>query len=171
VRIWLGIVTIGWAAVLVTQIGTWSAAHAVPLQGRNVSVSLAPSTEWRAVHVLVDGCACSRTVAAYLRRRGPRPGWQEHVWILGATPPEAIPGFGMTTPDEHALRDSGLTGGPRLLLFSPAGRLVWTGGYGPGKPRSTESLLDVQAMNAIAAGQTPRAVPVFGCPRLNPYSS
>ena len=168
---WLSIVTVLWSAILVMQTGSWSAAHAVPLQGREIALSLPPSAEWRAVHVLVDGCACSRTVAAYLRRRGARTGWQEQVWTLGASAAEPIPGFRMSHPEERDIRASGLTGGPRLLLFSPAGELVWTGGYGPRKPRSTESLLDIPAMIAVERGQSPKAMPVFGCPRLNPYSS
>lgn len=166
-KILLWAVSCLWAAVLVAQIGTWSTAHAVPLQSRDIAITLPAAPQWRAVHVLVDGCECSRAVAEYLRHRGPQPGWQEEIWILGAASSDPIAGFAITTPSAEAIQAAGLVGGPRLLLFSPTGRLEWTGGYGPRKPREAESMLDLPVMLAASRGETPVTVPVYGCPRRN----
>jgi hypothetical protein len=154
-----------WAAVLVVQVGSWSAVHSVPLQGRDIAISLPPAAEWRAVHVLVDGCNCSRTVSSYLIARGPHCGWDEQVWVLGGAPFSAPNGFSQRHLSSSEAAERGLVGGPRLLLFSPSGRLVWSGGYGPARPRSSAQGLDLQIMSAARAGLPMAAVPVFGCAR------
>jgi hypothetical protein len=156
---------VAWAVVFIFQIGTWSSAHAVPLQGVGISLSLPPAPEWRAVHVLVDGCACSRNVADYLRRRGPVPGWVEEIWVLGGPQPDAIPGFTLHHPDEAAIQTAGIVGGPRLLIFSPSGRLLWNGGYAPRKPRATSPMADLPVMESVRRGEPGPEIPVFGCPR------
>lgn len=160
-----------WAAVLVVQIGSWSATHAVPLRDGELSISLAPDAKWHAVHVLVDNCACSRAVAEHLAHRGPQPGWIEEVWILNAASLIAVPNFPTTSLSPARAHASGLTGGPRLLLFSPAGVLVWSGGYTPRKPRGALELADLSTMRELASGHQPALVPVFGCPRAIPNPS
>jgi hypothetical protein len=167
----LHLATFLWVAILITQIGTWSAAHAIPLQSAGLSVSLSPSPKWRAVHVLVDDCACSRAVAEHLAHRGPQPGWVEEVWILNSAGHLAVPGLPTTLLTPARAQAAGITGGPRLLLFNPDGTLAWSGGYSPRKPRGTANLADLSVMRAVSIGQLPAPVPVFGCPRVNPNLS
>lgn len=157
--------TLLWAAILVVQIGAWSSVHSVPLRGTSRSISLPPDTRWRAVHVLVDDCACSRSVAAYLSQRGPQPEWREEVWVLGGRTAPVISHFATRSMEPDSAESAGITGGPRLLVFSPAGSLVWSGGYSPRKAWRAVEPADLYIMRAVSSGQRPEEIPVFGCPR------
>lgn len=154
------------------RVGTWAGVHAAPLSGAGITVTLPAASQWRAVHVLVDGCKCSRDIAVYLAHRGPAPHWQEEIWFLdAAAEPPSVPGFPVRTPDTQTVTASGIVGGPRLLLFSPAGDLVWTGGYRPARrrliarPGDAANIVDREVMDQATRGLLPAPIPVYGCPR------
>ena len=170
-KIVLSLASCLWAVVMLEQIGNWPTVHTVPLQGRDIAVALPASPQWQAIHVLVEGCACSRAVASHLRNRGPQPGWQEMVWMLGAASAEPIPGFTVTVPSSETIQAAGLVGGPRLLLFAPAGNLLWTGGYRPRNSREAAPMVDLSAMLAVSRGERAATVPVYGCPRRTSFQS
>jgi hypothetical protein len=130
-----------------------------------------------AAHVLWSGCRCSRRIAEHLAT-GPRPGeYEEHVlWVRtaeqtaeqtaepGDSLKQALQRRGFTvhdvSPSELETR-YGVVGVPLLVLFTPDGRMAYSGGYTDKK----QGLMahDEELMEAVAARSAVSSLPVFGC--------
>ena len=166
------VILLVWALVVSVPITFLTALHALPLPTRPVANSAAPEAStnghWQAVHLLVADCPCSAAVAAYLIKRGAQRDLTEQVWIVGGTATWAADlvkaGFSVEPHDaEQVAAQLGIQGGPWLRLISPAGALVYSGGYAAQRPRQSEDFNDLTLWQAAVHGQTVPPYPAFGC--------
>ena len=175
-----------WALVVVTPLSLMMLSHMVPLRAPAPPKSTAefqsatlaalassrtnrqPGNGWKMVHVLVSGCPCSSFTAQSLAARKPSTECQEIVLILGFVPDweSALvqSGFEVQHKDgEQLARETGIEGGPWLLLISPEGKIAYSGGYAAQRPRPGIILEDLNLMHAAVSGAIPTIYPAYGC--------
>jgi hypothetical protein len=157
-----------WFAVI-GALGAWAVAqHVVPIPSAKIQVQAA-GTQPVAWHILGAECGCSRSVAMDLVRRGPKPGWQEKVSLVGANPELekqlTNAGFPVERTDaEELAKREGVQGAPWLVLFFPDGRTGYSGGYAsarPGTPGTQNR--DELLMATVARGESVKSLPSYGC--------
>jgi hypothetical protein len=177
---------LAWAVVMVAFMSWMMASHMVPLPepaagggtvtlSSQAAVALSPTNthspvtgEWRMIHILVAGCPCSRYTAQCLCARKPAPDCQETVFILGGSADWeadlAPAGFTIRHKDgDELVRETGIAGGPWLLIISPAGQIVYSGGYAAQRPRPGVALNDLALFQRLRAHEAAKAYPAFGC--------
>ncbi|MGC4071379.1 MAG: hypothetical protein QM760_02430 [Nibricoccus sp.] len=172
--IWFAVVS-GFSALLV-------ALHAVPLPASDAA-PVVKDGNWRATHALGADCGCSSAVADALLARSPRNGWKESVILVGHQPSLAqqltAAGFAVEQLSaEDFTRRTGLHGVPWLVVHTPDGETVYSGGYAPSRPGiDARTLFDTSIMDRVCRGETVAAYPSFGCAtsqalraRLDPLS-
>jgi hypothetical protein len=175
-----------WALVALMPLSLMMVSHMVPLpaperpdstanlQSATFSALAAtnqqasPGHGWKMIHVLVAGCPCSSFTAQSLAARKPSTECQETVFILGDRPDWQQTllqsGFDVQPKDvDQLVKDTGIQGGPWLLLISPEGKIVYSGGYAAQRPRPGIILQDMNILHAALAGQRPPPYPAFGC--------
>jgi hypothetical protein len=125
--------------------------------------------QWRAVHFVAGGCACSQKVMKHLAHRGPVPGIVEEVVAVDGPDPYLsgsrellvrLSGEGYRVRHVTAASlpaDARLRGVPLLAVANPANEMVYAGGYG----ESGED--DVATIEAARAGGHPKASGIKGC--------
>jgi len=150
-------------------LGAWTVAqHVVPLPTAHPTARAADQRP-RATHVLGADCGCSAAIGRDLAQRGPRPGWQEEVWLLSSEETLAADlrraGFSVQARDADAVaRDQGIQGAPWLVLHTADGAVAYSGGYArlrPGLPGYEN--LEADLMAAVAAGAQPESLRAYGC--------
>jgi hypothetical protein len=127
----------------------------------------APSSAWRAIHVLSAGCQCSMGVAQHLLERGTIAGLYETVLFAaqndGLSARLRAAGFRTVAVSGDRLEQKyGLAGAPWLLLVSPSGAIVYQGGYAS-DALARSGYRDVGLWERVTRGEHPEALPVFGC--------
>lgn len=177
----MGII-LAWAVAMVTFMAWLMAGRLVPLPEPAAAVSgdqasavlnmattnLPAAGRWRMVHILVAGCPCSSYTAQYLSTRKPVPDCQETVLVLGGStdwePSLTQAGFDVRDQDGEKLqRETGIAGGPWLLIISPGGKIAYSGGYATQRPRPGVTLHDLELFQSARAHETVAAYPAFGC--------
>jgi hypothetical protein len=158
---------VAWTALLSIPMTLLAAKHWSSLPPAAPPATGAQSAEWRAVHVLVSDCGCSRRLARHLVERGPSRSIQEEVVLIDADPAIEFPlrkagwKVRVTTPSA-AEAELGVEGGPFFLVFRPDGVPVYAGGHGPspGKPADWK---DLQILSETLLGHNVPPMAVFGC--------
>ena len=146
---------------------SWMAAkHTAVLRTPEAGRLVAAGPEagrWRVIHVLVAGCKCSERVARQLEQAavaGQAVPAQEYWWA-GEEPAPAGSRLAWRRMTAVALeRETGLTGGPALLIVNGEGAVVYAGGHAPG---------DVAGRRFVAAlqrGERVKPLRVRGCAAL-----
>ena len=171
-----------WFSIVAVLSAFLVAVHALPLPATTLSSAPASGT-WRATHALGADCGCSAYVADALIARGPRPGWEEKILLVGHQPALLrqlqAAGFAaeQLSPADFTRR-TGLQGAPWLALHAPDGTTAYSGGYAPSRPGiNAAALFDASIMDRVRQGQNVPAYPSFGCAlsqelrsRLDPLS-
>ena len=165
-----------WGGAITLAIGAGMFRHAQPLTAPTLQ-QMEPSEQveeagWRAVHVMVEGCPCSATVAQHLVNRKPVSGWREFVYSLeGNVEPAWVAelrgaGYRVERMDAATLKSkTGASGGPWLLAATPEGKIVYSGGYAERRPSSgtMAQLIDGQILRDLSQGKNVAALPAYGC--------
>ena len=120
------------------------------------------------IHVLVAECPCSAYTAQALIRRGPLADCRETVWVVGGQSPweSELTRAGFKLQEkaaEQLAKDTGIAGGPWLLILSPAGEIVYSGGYADQRPRPGIQLQDVALLAAVRRAEKVSDLPAYGC--------
>lgn len=169
-----------WVLLALVGIGSLAVNHSRALPGPETAVGTrllglrprdAASRPFR-IHVIPDGCSCTRRLLEHLLAQGPFSGNRELILFAGEQPAwaraAAARGFAWHAIGPEALaRDYGIEAGPVLLAYDASGRLDYLGGYfdhpAAREPRD-------QALQArLLRGERPEPLPIFGCavsPRL-----
>jgi hypothetical protein len=129
------------------------------------------SSDWRAMHVLSASCGCSQRVMAQLLLRGPMSGVTEELLMVEDTAPDTdateatlkalrTRGFQVFRASAKDLFQAyGLRGVPLLVIVAPHGKVMYMGGYGPGRDRPQ----DAEILRRVRMGENPESFPVVGC--------
>ena len=122
---------------------------------------------WTMTHVLGPGCKCSREVFRYLIQRGPEKEISEQVILLGAMPDEEKAlidrGFSVHQKSPRDIASEKAVGVPFLLITSPKGDALYSGGYSDHTIREGTPLHDLQILASLKDGKTASEFPIFGC--------
>ncbi|HUB25551.1 MAG TPA: hypothetical protein VL992_08975, partial [Tepidisphaeraceae bacterium] len=118
------------------------------------------SSVWSLTHILAVDCPCSLRIADHLLARGTIPDASEQVWILGPDADLARRladrGFQVSTVDPDQLAaETGIQGGPWLLIRNPAGAVVYSGGYAPQPLHDPAEARDLELLAKVRQGQRP----------------
>jgi hypothetical protein len=158
-----------WAAVVSIPLAYASGLHNLPLPilGQPTKVQM-PSGRWRLTHILAAGCPCSRIIAEHLKQRGLLHGSDERVWIVGrddaCQSTMMAAGFPTEIVDAEKLqRESGVSGGPWLMIADPAGHVVYSGGYAAQRVAVPSQAQDVELLTHLQQGQRLTPFASFGC--------
>jgi hypothetical protein len=123
-----------------------------------------PGTD-HVVHVIFADCSCTDLLVDHLAARGPEPGRVEVVWFVGPKKPRhaalSAAGFPLVTLHADDLAERLDLRAAPVLLAVHDGALAYAGGYF-GTPAAVRPL-DVGLLDAVARGERPDPLPVFGC--------
>jgi hypothetical protein len=166
-----------WAALVVVPGAYLMAGHLLtlpvpddgdPLVAAAVDATRAPDERgrWLAVHVMCTDCGCSQLLMTHLVTRRALPDVRERIVLVGHD--EAFAkrarnagfGFEEVTAEELALRYRAESA-PMLLVASPAGKLLYAGGYADRK-RGPDAK-DVDVIRGLLGGERVEKLPLFGC--------
>jgi hypothetical protein len=152
-RLWMAV----WFAALTVPLSWMAAKHQGVLRTPDVDgpPALAATGQWRTIHVLVPGCDCSQRRARMILAENLSG---HEYWLAGGgrlNLPAHCPVRRMTANQLRA--ETGIAGGPTLLVVDPEGRLRYAGGYRPGDPAGAGTLRTLQS------GAPVSKVPVRGC--------
>lgn len=118
------------------------------------------------VHVLYADCRCSRRILDVLARREPVPGRTEKVLLVGDLPEteKDVGARGLEIVHvraEELLARFHVESAPMFVVLDAENRVRYVGGYTEHK----QGLLprDRVIADAIARGESPASLPVFGC--------
>lgn len=146
--------------------------HWVPLPRANGAFDLSlrpgPGGQWTLTHILAVDCPCSKRVAEHLLSRRSLGQDVEQVWLLGTEPDLqrslAARGFHVAVVDpERLAADSGIQGGPWLVIRDPAGKVAYSGGYAKQRIHVPAEARDLELLSELRQGRHPEAWPAFGC--------
>ena len=125
---------------------------------------------WWVVHVIADGCGCSRRVLDHLIA-GHRPGdLVERVVFVTQHPRDAAPtlaelalaGFTVDVVEPEALvARYGVEAAPLLIAVDPGGTLRYAGGYT--RRKQAADIRDLDILAALRRGEPVEPLPAFGC--------
>lgn len=121
---------------------------------------------WLALHVLYEGCRCSRRVLDHLTARGASADVRERVLLVGASDASAArvraAGYGFEALTREALRARyGFEAAPVMVVADPRGRVRYLGGYTDRKQGAV--VRDVDIVRRLQRGEAVAALPLFGC--------
>jgi hypothetical protein len=156
-----------WTAGISIPMTLLAAKHWSPLPPAAPHSAAIQSPEWRAIHVLVSECGCSRRLARHLLQRGPSASAREEIVLIEPDPAIEAPlrkagwKVRVTTP-AAAETELGVEGGPFLLVFRPDGVPAYAGGHGPG-PGRPDDWKDLRILSDTSQGQPVPPLAVFGC--------
>ena len=123
---------------------------------------------WRLVHIFAPDCLCSRTVSDRLLERGTLPGSEELVILAGPDATLAARlrerGFHVQDLRTAELKEKyGIEGVPWLVIFSPAGEALYSGGYNDHPISKHTRIRDLELFAQAKNGQAPAPLPAYGC--------
>jgi hypothetical protein len=169
-----------WVGVLFVVGTSLSAAHFYTLpkpapedpglrHSVNALRSAAEDRAWLAVHVLYAQCRCSRRILDHLGSSKRPSGIREKLLVVGQL--DAIEpalrrirgrGFEVVRTTATELRDQfHVASAPLLLVLSPDGRAVYSGGYTERKQGPTPR--DGEIIARLMENQPTQELPLFGC--------
>jgi len=180
--------------LLIPALGLWFAASAVPLAyfsaahgralhlaSRDRAVAVKPAeSRWRMVHLLVEGCGCSASIARHLCERLPSRDADEVVYVVGGSHHfdwvknlQRL-GFDVRVKNADEVRIAlGTDSGPQLLIEDSTGAIRYRGGYQSTRPGTqlnhhaqgdeADSPQELEILSALRQGRDVKAYPAFGC--------
>jgi hypothetical protein len=164
----------GWAMAALVVIAALSVKHLAPLpEPDDAALLTRAALQLRRsakkdflVHVIYADCSCARALFSHLVARGPFAGAEELILFVGADAGKQAAaersGFEFTTISAQDLASRfGLEAAPVLIMFDPAGKLRYAGGY-YAHP-ATVNPLDERLYAQLAAAGNVEPLPVFGC--------
>ena len=121
---------------------------------------------WIALHVLYEGCRCSRRVFDHLVARGASPAMAERVLLVGGSEASVARARAAGYAAEALTRDGlraryGFEAAPVMVVADPRGRVRYLGGYTARKQGA--AMRDVDIVRRAQAGEAVAALPLFGC--------
>ncbi|MFT3713851.1 MAG: hypothetical protein QM817_39835 [Archangium sp.] len=142
-----------------------TALHELPLEVSRPAPEAAATPRWSMVHALSTKCGCSKRVLQHLVQRRAMTDVREEVALIDATPEWQTQledaGFSVVSLEAEQLRERfGVDAAPVLIIRSPDGALSYSGAY---SQKRGAPPLDVELLNRARAGETPEAMPLFGC--------
>ena len=170
--VWIGLALLGISSLAVPHMASMPAADKEERLTRALLEMRRRPWQRYVVHVIYERCSCTERLFRHLLARGAFPDAEEVVLFVGSDdarrPAVVEAGFAYRgiSPAELGAR-FGLEAAPLLFNFDTAGTLRYAGGYFDHP--STIKSLDVSIYARVTAGETPAALPVFGCavsPRL-----
>lgn len=164
-----------WAASCSVLVTLLVAGHVAPFMAAPVLATTVLFTHklndtfdgWQALHIVADGCNCSSDVVSHLVARGlDRRLSAEGVVLVGHSPEleQKLKTIGFRYAELAPGAVTGTTGieaAPTLVVISPTGEILYTGGYYAKRER-TEAL-DGKIVGLVMAGQAVKPLPLFGC--------
>ncbi len=187
--LWMPTVAFGVGSLMV---GHW-APLPMPEAGENAKLTTAlrelitqpsdPGTQdprtngrWSLVHVLFEGCGCSRNVQEYLLAADRETSAEEWVLLVASKTNSrwhsALRAQGFRTSivsAEGLLTKFGIEAAPLFAVLDPEQRLRFVGGYTARK--QSLAYQDIAALDALRSGLAPSPLPVFGCGVSNALQS
>jgi hypothetical protein len=125
---------------------------------------------WLALHVVLDGCGCSRRVLDHLLVRARPPGIAERIVLVterpastaGAAVAIRARGFDLdvVTPEQLVARYR-IEAAPLLVVADPRDTVRYVGGYTARKQGA--DIRDLAVIAAVQAGAPVEPLPTFGC--------
>lgn len=145
--------------------GALMALHDLPIEVSRPAREADATPRWSMVHVLSTKCGCSKRVLQHLVHRRAMEGVREEVALIDATTDWAdqlgAAGFSVVALEGEQLRERfGVDAAPVLIIRSPRGTLSYSGAY---SQKRGAPPLDVELLSRARAGETPEAMPLFGC--------
>jgi hypothetical protein len=179
VRLLRGLFLAGWLVVSTLAASSLTAWHWISLPVPPQAASpeeIAAGGQWRVTHYLSSDCACSRSVADYLVKRGPLPQALEDVVLIrtSALAEDArLEGtlrhakgnqkafrIKSVTPEEAARH--GIEAVPLLEIAAPGNRVLYRGGH-QRRGERPGIYSDIAIVSALMAQDAPQRLPVYGC--------
>jgi len=170
-----GLLVGGWICAITLPLAWLCASHDLPFQANHLPEPLLPKRDdpavagkWQLIHFVATDCPCSRSVIKHLVHRGAIKGVFEEVILVGTD--EALQtelqGRGFTVravSEQEIVKMPGLHGVPGLFVRSPAGEVVYSGGYVPSGVVFLADNLESALLAQLQAGEKVAAYPVTGC--------
>jgi hypothetical protein len=163
-----------WVAVALLGISSLAVPHMAAMPGAGTQARLTHALlalRQRAgaafvVHVIYQRCSCTERLFAHLVSRGASADAEEIVVYVGedAARGRAVTRAGfryVALSAAQLARRFGLEAAPVLFVFDAPGRLRYAGGYFDHP--STVTARDEAIFARVLAGESPPALPVFGC--------
>lgn len=169
--LWMGAVSVAMASLLGSHLvalpkpPTHDARLSSSLQTLQAQ-ALGSQKPWLGVHILMEGCGCSKRVFEHLLGRRAQLGIREKILYVGqeasveAQAREA--GFEFQYVTAEDLDGSfNVESSPLLLVTDPQGRVAYSGGYSQRK--NIPPYIDEQIIASLREGKSLAGLPVFGC--------
>tara|TARA_B100000749_G_scaffold280889_1_gene280117 strand:+ start:11018 stop:11623 length:606 start_codon:yes stop_codon:yes gene_type:complete len=131
--------------------------------------SKAKPGQWSLVHILGEGCKCSRYVAESLIERGADNESYEHVIFIGHFSEKIVAevkqkGFHVQQPtDEQVSKMGEFAGTPTLIIFDDQKQVAYQGGYSHTLLSPANPPTDQQIYAQLKHGDTPTNHQIRGC--------
>jgi hypothetical protein len=160
-----------WVAGVSVVCGTLLTRHAAPLPvpahaASGFAALTAKSDRLVVFHVLVASCRCSQNIARSLSTTTRPANVEEHVLLVDDTDRMMEKQLPSTFQVHHTSAKElestfGVAGVPLLLVIGKGGEVRYSGGYTERKQGLM--LRDRSIIEAIARGETPESLPLYGC--------
>ena len=131
----------------------------------------------RVVHILGEGCGCSKIVGNHLLSRGPRSGLQELVIVIGRMPQFEIQlkekGFVVSSEplEQFRVEHPMVLGVPMFLVQLSDQSIRYSGGYADRMVAPGVKIHDEKIIDGVLAGGTEKELPTLGCHISKKYQS
>lgn len=128
--------------------------------------SVGDGQSWTGLHVLYEGCQCSRRVVDHLLAMGSTPGVHDLVLVVGDGSifgeELAASSLDVRYLRPEALRDDwGIEAAPLFVAATPEGEPVFIGGYTERK--QGWEIRDREILATLLSGGSPDDLPLYGC--------
>jgi hypothetical protein len=164
-----------WMAGVSVVCGTLLTRHAAPLPvpahvASGFSALTTKSDRLVVFHVLVASCRCSQNIARSLVTSARPAGIEEHVLLVDDTDQKMEKQLSLAGRNEFRIHHVtakelesrfDVAGVPLLLVVGQDGAIRYSGGYTERKQGLV--LRDRSIIDAIARGETPEPLPLYGC--------
>jgi hypothetical protein len=163
-----------WAIIALVGMASLALPHIVPMPqppreerlARSLAALRQESGGHFLVHVIAAGCSCTERLFAHLLERRRFAGTEEIIVFVGEDARKAAAargaGFAYVTVSAAELASRyGLESAPVLLALDAGNRMRYAGGYF--SHPSTLVPLDEGIHAALARGEGPEPLPVYGC--------
>jgi len=175
--------TVAWIFSGSVPIGLLMAKHLVPIPPGAAMPATDTKGHWTVVHFLVQVCACSDMLSKRLLTEEVAEGIEQRLILIGEVDGDlggwTKSGFELEVVSAAQAREIyGIRGGPRLVIFDPAGQVAYSGGYNMRLPAVEREFLHPEIIEMTMKGELEKAYPVYGCmsdpeltTRLRPFRS
>lgn len=134
----------------------------------NVNKQYETLSQWRLIHLLGGECKCSEYITDYLVSRKPQANVLEKIVIFDDlkmfAPRLKRAGYEVEVQDYSQMKiEDAPVGIPLLLVVSPAGRVVYEGGYSDQMINPTTEFQDLNKLKDATNNREVASLPAYGC--------